>query len=181
MYKRKLEGTWCDSATMWALSFNIDHLWLKQYWQFGRVSHHTNQVFTLLLTWEILLLLEPLENFHFFPFTHDSYSISKKYISESCTWKRKMWALEKDFLSEHAVTGWEAMVWNCKSRFRFDIRMKQSDLRTSEVFSILDDSVFPIRINALSQPSDFFTGIHLQSTVVSLAPEASHRPPRRPF
>lgn len=59
-----------------------------------------------------------------------------------------------------------------EGRFRFDIQMKQSDLRISEVFSILNDSVSLIRINALSQPSYFFTEIHLQSTVVSLAPEA---------
>lgn len=54
-----------------------------------------------------------------------------------------------------------------EGRFRLDMWMKQLHFRISEVFSILHDSVSLIRINALFQPSYFFTGIHLQSTVLS--------------
>lgn len=54
-----------------------------------------------------------------------------------------------------------------KGRFRLDIGMKELDLMISEVFSILNDSVSLRSFNALSQPSYFFTAIHLQSTIVS--------------
>lgn len=54
-----------------------------------------------------------------------------------------------------------------EGRFRLDLGTKQLDLMISEVFSILNDSVSSRSFNALSQPSYFFTGIHLQSTIVS--------------